>query len=225
WTLAVDGKSEPRHIASPKSGILNVAWAPSRHIAFLAVDKPGLPGWADMELHISDGETTRRLAAERHLNIQVTSYGDALDTENNGQLRKLSDAGSRWYAPFHRSTERLSITHPDGHDIDAWLMTANDKRTKAPLVIDVHGGPNASFGPTPWLEMNALADAGFHVMWSNPRGSTSYGEDYAKTLEGRWGEPDGSDLLRIIDCAVGEGLPDRDQIGIMGHSYGGFMTN
>jgi len=296
WTLAVDGKSEPRHIASPKSGILNVAWAPSRHIAFLAVDKPGLPGWADMELHISDGETTRRLAAERHLNIQVTSYGDYLDAENNGpppviwedgdhvlalvghrghshpfrfgvdgtveelaepaaicvaiaagggriavvassdepsdvyavengELRKLSDAGSRWYAPFHRSTERLSITHPDGHDIDAWLMTANDKRTKAPLVIDVHGGPNASFGPTPWLEMNALADAGFHVMWSNPRGSTSYGEDYAKTLEGRWGEPDGSDLLRIIDWAVGEGLADREQIGIMGLSYGGFMTN
>src|SRR5207237_6076906 len=93
------------------------------------------------------------------------------------------------------------------------------------LEIDVHAAPTAPFGPTPWLEMNALADAGFHVMWSNPRGSTSYGEDYAKTLEGRWGEPDGSDLLRIIDWAVGEGLADREHIGIMGLSYGGFMTN
>jgi acylaminoacyl-peptidase len=295
WTLPVEGKSEPKQIASPKSGIFNLAWAPSKHIAFLCVDRPGSPGWADVELHVSDGDKTRRLAAERHLNIQVTTYGDFQDVENfgappviwededhvlalvshrghshpfrfgvdgtvealaepeavcnalatgggriavvasteepsgvyaveGGKLRKLTDAGTSWFGPFQRTVERLSIKHPDGHDIDGWMMTANNSRTKAPLVIDVHGGPNASFGPTPWLEMNALADAGFHVIWSNPRGSTSYGEDYARSLEGRWGDPDGSDLLTIIDWAVKEGVADRKQVGIMGLSYGGFMT-
>jgi dipeptidyl aminopeptidase/acylaminoacyl peptidase len=295
WTLPVEGKAEPRHIASPKSGVFNLAWAPAKHIAFLCVDKPGMPGWADVELHISDGDKTRRLAADRHLNIQVTSYGDYQDVENfgappviwedeenvlalvahrghshpfrfgvdgtvealaepealcsalaagggrvavvastdepsdayaveNGELRKLTDSGSSWFGPFNRVPERLSIKHPDGHDIDGWMMTANKNRTKAPLVIDVHGGPYASFGPTPWLEMNALADAGFHVIWSNPRGSTSYGEEYARSLDGRWGDPDGSDLLTIIDWAVNEGLADRKKVGIMGLSYGGFMT-
>ncbi|TME35419.1 MAG: S9 family peptidase, partial [Chloroflexi bacterium] len=87
-----------------------------------------------------------------------------------------------------------------------WLMTAKGTRTMAPLILDVHGGPNASFGPTPWLEMNALADAGFHVIWANPRGSVSYGEKYAKDLEGVWGGPDGSDWMTIIDWAVEQGL-------------------
>jgi dipeptidyl aminopeptidase/acylaminoacyl peptidase len=73
--------------------------------------------------------------------------------------------------------------------------------------------------------MTALADAGFHVIWCNPRGSTSYGEDYARALEGRWGGPDASDQLRVLDWAVEQGLADRKQVGIMGLSYGGFMTN
>ena len=74
--------------------------------------------------------------------------------------------------------------------------------------------------------MNALADAGVHVIYCNPRGSTSYGEKYAKDLEGVWGDPDGSDLLRIIEWAVDEEkIADRKKIGIMGLSYGGFMTN
>lgn len=296
WTLRADGRSGPRRVYSPKSGVYNLAWTPSSHIAFLCVDKPGQPGWADVELHVSDGDATRRLAADRHLNISVTSYGDFQDGENSGpppvlwededsvlalvghrghshpfrfgidgtvealaepeavciaiaagggrvavvastdgpsevyaveggELRKLTQEGSSWYGPFERTAEHLSITHPEGHDIDAWLLAANDQREKAPLVIDVHGGPNSSFGPTPWLEMNALADAGFHVIWPNPRGSTSYGEDYAKALEGRWGEPDGSDLLTIIDWAVKEGLADWKQVGVMGLSYGGFLTN
>jgi len=142
----------------------------------------------------------------------------------NGKLRPLTTDGSRWFGPFSRPIEHLSIKHPEGHTIDTWLMTAKGTRTMAPLILDVHGGPNASFGPTPWLEMNALADAGFHVIWANPRGSVSYGEKYAKDLEGVWGDPDGSDWMTIIDWAVEQGLADRKRIGIMGLSYGGFMT-
>jgi dipeptidyl aminopeptidase/acylaminoacyl peptidase len=73
--------------------------------------------------------------------------------------------------------------------------------------------------------MNALADAGIHVIWTNPRGSTSYGEQYAKDLEGKWGETDGSDLLTVLEWAIKEGLTDKNTVGIMGLSYGGFMTN
>jgi dipeptidyl aminopeptidase/acylaminoacyl peptidase len=73
--------------------------------------------------------------------------------------------------------------------------------------------------------MVALADAGFHVLRANPRGSTSYGEKYAQTIDGAWGDADGDDLLRVIDWAVRRGLADRARVGIMGLSYGGFMTN
>jgi dipeptidyl aminopeptidase/acylaminoacyl peptidase len=138
------------------------------------------------------------------------------------ELRRLTSDGSDWYAPFSRKVEHL---HIDG--VDTWWIPASGDTTKqAPLVIDVHGGPNSSFGPTPWLEMNALADAGIHVVYCNPTGSVSYGEKFARDLEGRWGDPDGEDLLKIIDWAVDEKhIADRERIGIMGLSYGGFMTN
>jgi dipeptidyl aminopeptidase/acylaminoacyl peptidase len=73
--------------------------------------------------------------------------------------------------------------------------------------------------------MFALSDAGFRVLWSNPRGSTSYGENFARSLDGVWADPDADDLLRVVDWAVARGLTDRRRIGIMGLSYGGFMTN
>ncbi len=297
WTLPAEEspKSAPHGVASLASGIWNIAWMQSDHIAFLGVDKPGFPGWADSELHISDGRISKRLAEDKNLNIQPTSYGDYQDSEDfgpppvmwedgthavalvahhghshpyrfgidgtvealatpdamcsalatgggrtavvasgyepsdlyaveDGKLRRLTTDGSSWYGPFERRVEHVEIPHPDGHSIDTWLLHANGDRTRAPLVIDVHGGPNSSFGPTPWLEMVALADAGFHVVYCNPRGSVSYGETYAHDLEGRWGDPDGSDLLRVIDWAVEQGLADRHKVGIMGLSYGGFMT-
>lgn len=295
WTVGVDG-GEPIEVARLDGGVMNLCWAPSEHIAFIGNSHGGSPSWALMELHVVDGATTKRLAADRDLDVQITSYGDYQDAENmgpspvvwedqdsivalvsrrgcshpyrfgldgkvealaepdavcsavatgggrvavvasagepqdvyaveNGKMRKLGDDGSRWYGPFARTTEHLRIKHKEGHEIEAWLLPAKGERTKAPLVVDVHGGPYSSFGPTPWLEMNALADAGIHVIFSNPRGSTSYGEEYAKALEGLWGDPDGEDLLAIIEWAVAEGLTDGTDLGIMGLSYGGFMTN
>jgi dipeptidyl aminopeptidase/acylaminoacyl peptidase len=73
--------------------------------------------------------------------------------------------------------------------------------------------------------MFALAGAGFHVLWSNPRGSTGYGQAYARSIEGQWGGKDASDVLRVAEWAVEQGLTDSDQIGVMGLSYGGFMTS
>ena len=294
WVMSAEG-GEPKQVRSMMGGILALAWAPSPRIAYLGIDHEGSPGWADVELHVED----KQLARDRHLNIQVTSYGDYQDGEQfgapplawhdensvvalvshrgyshpyrfsvdgevealaepeatcssiatgggktvviaatsdhpndvfaveDGKLKRLTTDGSSWYGPFSRKVEHFELKHADGHAIDTWWIPAGgDHATKAPLVIDVHGGPYSSFGPTPWLEMNALSDAGIHVIYSNPRGSVSYGEKYAKDLEGVWGDPDGSDLLRIINWAVDERkITDRKTIGIMGLSYGGFLTN
>ena len=144
----------------------------------------------------------------------------------DGKLRQLTTDGSRWFGPFRRPIEHVRIDHPEGHKLDVWLLRARGReQTRMPLVLDVHGGPYASFGATPWLEMSALADAGFHVVWSNPRGSASYGEAFTRAVAGQWGDRDSSDLLRVVDWAVEQGLADRGQVGIMGLSYGGFMTN
>lgn len=142
-----------------------------------------------------------------------------------GSLRPLSSNGSRWLKPWRRDPQALQVSHTDGHSVDAWLVAATGARTNRPLVLQVHGGPHASYGPTPWLEMLALADSGIHVMYANPRGSLSYGEEFARSLHGRWGDPDGSDLLALVDWAIDEGLTSPGKVGILGLSYGGFMVN
>jgi dipeptidyl aminopeptidase/acylaminoacyl peptidase len=88
-----------------------------------------------------------------------------------------------------------------------------------------HGGPFDAFGPVSRFEDLALAARGYHVLRPNPRGSVSYGEDFARALHGVWGQPDSVDILALIDRLIRDGLVDRDRIGVRGLSYGGFMTH
>jgi dipeptidyl aminopeptidase/acylaminoacyl peptidase len=143
----------------------------------------------------------------------------------DGRLRPLTRAGGDWLGRRRKQPERLRIRQTSGHHLDGWLTRAGSKQQPAPLVLHVHGGPHSAHGPTPWLEMLALADAGIHVLAANPRGSAGYGEAFARAVHGRWGEPDGEDLLALLDTLVDQGLADRDRIGVLGTSYGGFMVN
>jgi dipeptidyl aminopeptidase/acylaminoacyl peptidase len=141
-----------------------------------------------------------------------------------GRMRQLSTNGSDWLEPHRRDPVRYAITHPEGHTVETWLIEGRDTPKPGPLVIQIHGGPHAAHGPTPWLEMLALADAGFHVLYPNPRGSSGYGEAFARSIHGRWGEIDGSDHFRLVEWAVETGLADPGRIGVMGLSGGGYMT-
>ena len=138
---------------------------------------------------------------------------------------RLSTNGSDWLEPFRRDPIRHRIAHADGHFVDTWLIEGRDAPQPGPVVIQIHGGPHAAHGPTPWLEMLALADAGFHVLYPNPRGSSGYGEEFAHAIQGRWGEVDGADHMRLVDWAVETGLADPERIGVFGLSGGGYMTN
>ena len=142
----------------------------------------------------------------------------------DGDLRQLSRNGSRWLAPHRRDPERHSVPHRDGHALDAWLMPPRGRRSRG-LVLHIHGGPHLAHGPTPWLEMIALSDAGFTVLYGNPRGSVSYGEGFARAIDGNWGDTDASDCMRLVDWAVRKGIADRKHVGLLGLSYGGYMTN
>ncbi len=161
--------------------------------------------------------------------IVVTANTDAgpaevFAVEPGRRMRRLTTNGSRWFGPFRRIPQQITARDPDGHDVEGWLLTARGKR-RAPLVLQVHGGPHAVHAPVPWLEMTALADAGFHVLWANPRGSTSYGEAFARDLVGVWGEPDSSDLFRLVDRVIRRELTDPSSVGVVGLSYGGYMVH
>lgn len=141
-----------------------------------------------------------------------------------GELRRLTENGADWLEPFRRDPVRHRLPHPEGHQVDVWLIEGRDAPKPGPAIVQIHGGPHGAHGPTPWLEMLALADAGFHVLYANPRGSSGYGEAFAKAAHGQWGEVGGADVLHAIDWAVEQGIADAERVGVMGLSYGGYLT-
>jgi dipeptidyl aminopeptidase/acylaminoacyl peptidase len=144
---------------------------------------------------------------------------------DEGRLRPLTRAGSAWLGRPRMRPERLRIRRPEGHKVDGWLTRSCKPQASGALVLHIHGGPNSAHGQTPWLEMLALAEAGIHVLAANPRGSAGYGEGFARAVYGRWGDPDGEDVLALVEAAIECGLADRARIGVLGTSYGGFLVN
>lgn len=150
--------------------------------------------------------------------------GELYEVED-GRVRPLTRHGSRWLAPHRIQPDRVTVRRRAGPPIDAWFVPAKGRRRRAPLVLKIHGGPHGAYGPVADTEALALAHGGFHVLYTNPQGSSGYGEEFTRALTGRWGELDSPEQLAAVDWAVREGLADRDRIGVLGLSYGGFMVN
>jgi dipeptidyl aminopeptidase/acylaminoacyl peptidase len=93
-----------------------------------------------------------------------------------------------------------------------------------PLLLDLHPGPHAAFGFTFSLLAQILAGRGFGVVYGNPRGSLGYGNAFSTALTGAWGSRDVDDALAIVGAAVARGGFDAGRTGVMGTSYGGFLT-
>ncbi len=108
-----------------------------------------------------------------------------------------------------------------------WLVKPPDFNPKKsyPFILNIHGGPRCQYGRTFYHEMYVLAQAGYVVMYTNPRGSQGYGERFAKTIEGKWAEPAMKDLMAAVDYAISLGYVNKNKLGVTGGSYGGYMTN
>jgi dipeptidyl aminopeptidase/acylaminoacyl peptidase len=146
--------------------------------------------------------------------------------ERYGAERRLTDANP-WLAEKDVvAPERYRPRADDGAQLDAWLIRPpRAKESRPPLVLEVHGGPHGAYGHTFFLEFQILAAQGIAVAYGNPRGSQSYGHEYANAILGDWGGIDAADVLRILDGALALGTFDTARIGVAGGSYGGFMTS
>jgi dipeptidyl aminopeptidase/acylaminoacyl peptidase len=92
--------------------------------------------------------------------------------------------------------------------------------------VDIHGGPYASWPSGRWLAFHqSLAAAGYAVVLPNPRGSTSYGQEFTRACTGDWGGGDYHDILACLDDLVERGIADGERMFVSGGSYGGFMTS
>lgn len=140
--------------------------------------------------------------------------------------RRLTDHNALWCADHLPAPMEKFCVETDDYDIECRLYHPLDfdPTLKYPLVLEIHGGPNGAFYDSfvPWHQV--LACAGFLTLAVNPRGSSTYGEEFVNAVLGDWGGDDYRDLMTAVDAVCERGYVDTNRLGIHGYSYGGYMT-
>ncbi|WP_376694708.1 S9 family peptidase [Wenzhouxiangella sp. EGI_FJ10305] len=139
-------------------------------------------------------------------------------TDINGVLfagRDIANAEELWVESSH-----------DDRRIQAWLVKPADfdPDKQYPLILEIHGGPHADYGPRFASEMQLFASAGYLVLYVNPRGSTSYGEEFAQLIHHAYPSQDHDDLMSAVDAVEGRDYVDSDRLYITGGSGGGVLS-
>ena len=115
----------------------------------------------------------------------------------------------------------------DGQEVQGWLTLPPGyvEGTRVPLILEIHGGPFAAYGPHFSTDNQLYAAAGYAVLSANPRGSTSYGESFAQEIDKAYPGQDYDDLMSIVDRAVEIGVANPDRLFVTGGSGGGVLTS
>ncbi len=145
----------------------------------------------------------------------------------DGKLRQLTHLNeSLLGSKTLGAVQKLAVTAFDKRPIDAWLMTPPDfdASRKYPLILEIHGGPHAAYGPAFSTDDQLYAAAGYVVVYANPRGSTGYGEDFADQIDKAYPGRDYDDLMSTVDAAIAKGFVDADNLFVTGGSGGGVLT-
>jgi len=118
----------------------------------------------------------------------------------------------------------LEITARDGYRVHGWIA-APAGEGPFPVILQIHGGPYAQYGIHPFDETQVLVDAGYAVVYCNPRGSAGYGRAHGRSIRRAMGTVDFHDVIDFLEGAVaGDARLDGARVGVMGGSYGGFLT-
>jgi dipeptidyl aminopeptidase/acylaminoacyl peptidase len=125
--------------------------------------------------------------------------------------------------------EKKTFINDQGMQVEYWVMKPTDFQAgkKYPLLLEIHGGPSAMWGPgesSMWHEFQYFCSKGYGIVYSNPRGSGGYGLDFLRANINDWGNGPASDVLISLDKTVAEGWADTSKLMITGGSYAGYIT-
>ena len=190
--------------------------------------KPLTPGMELMSGIAMDKEAQRMVAVvsapTSPSDIHLLSQKDGATAVSRRRLTAHNDGWLAEHPP--EGMEKFWVEREDW-DIECRLYHPKgfDPARKYPLVLEIHGGPNGAFYDSfvPWHQV--LAGAGYLTLAVNPRGSSTYGEDFVNAVLGDWGGDDHGDLMAALDAACQRDYVDTDRLGIHGYSYGGYMTS
>jgi dipeptidyl aminopeptidase/acylaminoacyl peptidase len=140
----------------------------------------------------------------------VTRFNSALFSRLN-----LTEPEEIWYTSF------------DGKRIHGWILKPPDfdTRRRYPMILEIHGGPHSAYGNTFTHEFAWMAAKGYVVLYTNPRGSSSYGQEFGNIIQYRYPGDDYKDLMAGVDEVIKRGYVDPERLGVTGGSGGGLLTN
>jgi dipeptidyl aminopeptidase/acylaminoacyl peptidase len=141
------------------------------------------------------------------------------------QLTRLNDA---LFSTFDLpQPEEFWTRSFDGTRIHGWILKPPgfDPAKKYPLILQIHGGPHAAYGETFTHEFLWMAARGYLVVYTNPRGSTSYGQQFGNVIQYRYPGDDHRDIMTALDEVLRRGYVDTAKLGVTGGSGGGLLTN
>ena len=157
-----------------------------------------------------------------------TNICDLFLWESPGHMRRLTNINEKLFSQLNLTEpEEIWYTSFDGKKIQAWVQKPPDfdASKKYPLILDIHGGPHSAYG---WVfdhEFQWMAAKGYVVLYPNPRGSTSYGQDFGNIIQYHYPGDDFKDLMAGVDELIKRGYVDPQRLGVTGGSGGGLLTN
>ena len=221
-------------------------WGPDEERLFFATPDEGsvvvwsVPGdaSADPETVYGDGVTVEGFDVGEEALACVQSEWDHpndvfVSTREGTEVTRLTRVNDDYLTDRAvGEPEELWYENEDGDEtveLQGWVLTPPDFDADEtyPLVVEIHGGPHAQWttSGTMWHEFQTLAAEGYVVFWSNPRGSTGYGEDHAMAIHRDWGDVALDDVLAGADLVCERDYVDEDEQYVTGGSYGGYMTS
>jgi dipeptidyl aminopeptidase/acylaminoacyl peptidase len=211
--------------------------ADSARVAFLSARRGtvGVDTVSVPEGRVESVVTGDRFVTSLHASSDVIAFVNVAEDDpgdvhavrwDGSEERRLSHLNAWWDARTAPRVERRSFAMPDGEQVEGWLLRPSESHeSPGPLLVDVHGGPHslADFAFPYHVNWYVLCSHGWSVLALNARGSSSYGEAFAKPLRGHWGELDLPQHLAAVDALQAEGIADG-RVAVAGKSYGGFLA-
>jgi dipeptidyl aminopeptidase/acylaminoacyl peptidase len=147
---------------------------------------------------------------------------------NGGTPTQLTHFNDKLFANLKLTEpEEIHYKSFDGKTIQAWLQKPPDfdPAKKYPLILNIHGGPHTAYGYLFFHEFQWMAAKGYVVLFPNPRGSTTYGQEFGNVIQYHYPGDDFKDLMAGVDEVIKRGYVDNKKLGVTGGSGGGLLTN
>lgn len=225
--------TEPTPIWTPDSKALYVAigWHGELQLGFVQVDKGGVQLLTKGRHGISVGNLSKdgeRLACTYGTATMLAEAGVYDLSRSKDAPEVLTHLNKKFHDEIKLSEpEEVWLDSTDGVQVQTWVMKpiGYKEPKRYPAILEIHGGPHAQYGWTFFHEFQVLAAQGYVVVFSNPRGSKGYGESFCAAIKGDWGNKDWEDVQTVTRWMQHQPYIHPGLMGVMGGSYGGYMTN